>query len=108
MFQPIIHYFLHFAAIAIIAYLYWPSNWKKAYLILLATMLVDVDHLWANPIFDPDRCSIGFHTFHSYPAIVVYLLGAVFVKQKILRLIFIGLLFHMFTDGVDCLLTAYG
>ena len=105
--QTFIHYFLHFGAIAIIAYFYWPKNWFKAYLILLATMLVDIDHLWATPIFDPDRCSIGFHTFHSYPAIVVYLLGAVFVKLKILRLIFIGLLFHMITDGVDCLMNAY-
>ncbi|GGE44140.1 hypothetical protein GCM10010832_25200 [Psychroflexus planctonicus] len=105
--QTFIHYLLHFGAIGIIAYVYWPKKWFKAYLILFATMLVDVDHLWANPIFDPDRCSIGFHTFHSYPMIAVYFLGAIFVKHAILRLIFIGLLFHMFTDGLDCLWNAY-
>lgn len=107
MLQQGVHYSLHFIVIGLIAYCYWPIRWRRAYLILLATMLVDVDHLWANPIFDPDRCSIGFHTFHSYPAIAVYILGLVFVKHKILRLVFIGLLFHMFTDGVDCLWSVY-
>lgn len=63
-------------------------------------MLVDVDHLWANPIFDPNRCSIGFHFLHSYPAIGVYVLG-LFFKQT--RVVAIGLVLHMITDGIDCL-----
>ena len=108
MFQPVVHYFLHFVAIALIGYVYWPKKWIKAYFILLATMLVDVDHLWAVPIFDPDRCSIGFHTFHSYPVIAVYVLGVIFIKHKVLRLICIGLFFHMLTDGIDCLWSSYG
>jgi hypothetical protein len=108
MFQNIVHYGLHFVVIVVIAYLYWPKQWKKAYLILLATMLVDLDHLWAVPIFDSGRCSIGFHTFHSYPAIAIYILGVIFVKHRALRLICIGLLFHMFTDEVDCLWSTYG
>ena len=37
-------------------------------------MLVDLDHLLADPIYDPERCSIGFHPLHSIPAIVVYAL----------------------------------
>ena len=28
---------------------------------MLTTMLIDLDHLLANPVFDPDRCSINFH-----------------------------------------------
>lgn len=103
MLQTLVHYSLHFLVIGAIAYWYWPTKWKKAYLILVATMLVDADHLWAKPIFDADRCSIGFHTFHTYPMIVLYVLGAIFIPHKTIRLICIGLAFHMFTDGVDCL-----
>ena len=35
-------------------------------------MLVDADHLLASPIFDPSRCSIGFHPLHTLPAMAVY------------------------------------
>lgn len=107
MLQSIVHYSLHFLAIGIIAYLYDKRHWKKYWLILAATMLVDADHLLADPIFAPGRCSIGFHPLHSYYAVGVYLLGVVFVKNKIGKLIFIGLLFHMFTDFMDCLWMAY-
>jgi hypothetical protein len=65
-------------------------------------MIIDVDHLWAVPIFDPDRCSIGFHTFHSEIAAFVYVLGAIFIRKKWLRLFCIGLVFHLVTDGIDC------
>jgi hypothetical protein len=54
--------------------MFFRNIWKKAWLIMLATMLVDLDHLFANPIFDPTRCSIGFHPLHSYPAIITYFL----------------------------------
>ena len=40
--------------------------------IFIGTMLVDVDHLLANPIFDANRCSINFHPLHTYYAIGVY------------------------------------
>lgn len=103
MLQSIVHYSLHFLAIGLIAYLYDPRQWKKYWLILLATMLVDLDHLVADPIFEAGRCSIGFHPLHSEVMIAVYLLGAIFIKHRILKLIFIGLLFHMFTDSVDCI-----
>lgn len=103
MLQNLVHYFLHFIAIAGIAYLYDKNNWKKYWLILLATMLVDTDHLLAEPIFQIHRCSINFHPLHSYLAIGVYVLGALFIRHKILKLICIGLCFHMFADGIDCL-----
>ncbi|MDT0689169.1 DUF6122 family protein [Salegentibacter sp. F188] len=103
MLQTLVHYFLHFVAIVYIAWLVDRRNWKQAYLILLATMLVDLDHLVATPIFDPDRCGIGYHPLHSEMAIIVYLFGSIIVKHRILRLIFIGLLFHMLTDFIDCL-----
>ena len=68
---------------------------------MILTMMVDLDHLLADPIFDPDRCGIGFHPLHSWPAIAVYLV-AIFSSR--LRIIALGLLIHMVLDGTDCLL----
>jgi len=93
------HYFLHFIFPLGIAFIFYRDNWKRVYLILLATMLVDLDHLFANPVFDPDRASIGFHFLHSYYAIAVYFL-MIFFKGNI-RIVGIGLLFHMLTDFQD-------
>jgi len=101
--QSFTHYFLHFIAIGVIAWFYDKKNWKRNWLILLATMVVDLDHIFAEPIFDPNRCGIGYHPLHSQLAILTYILGAIFIKKRILRLVFIGLLFHMFTDLIDCL-----
>ena len=63
---------------------------------MLATMLVDLDHLLASPVFDTSRCSVGFHVLHSWAAIAVY---SVMALAPHLRLVAIGLLFHMFTDS---------
>lgn len=65
-------------------------------------MLVDLDHLFAYPIFDPNRCSINFHFLHTYYAMAVYVLLLFFKKP--FRIIGIGLLFHMLTDYIDCLM----
>lgn len=67
---------------------------------MMATMLVDLDHLLANPIYDSNRCSIGFHPLHQPVMIVIYIGLAVFPKT---RLIGLGLLTHMALDGLDCL-----
>lgn len=103
MLQTFTHYFLHFVAIGLIAWWFDKRNWKRNWLILLATMLVDLDHLFATPIFEPNRCGIGFHPLHSQWAIFVYILGVIFIKQKVVKIVFIGLLFHMITDFIDCL-----
>lgn len=99
--QTFIHYFLHFGFPLIIVFLFFKSNWKKVYLILIATMLVDLDHLLSTPIFQPNRCSFGFHPFHSYFAMIGYVI-LLFLKQTY-RIIGIGLLLHMLTDLIDCL-----
>lgn len=70
-------------------------------MILMGTMLVDLDHLLADPIFQSDRCSIGYHYLHSYYAIGLYTLLLFF--KGLYRIIGIGLLFHMATDFIDCL-----
>lgn len=62
-------------------------------------MLVDLDHLLANPIFDPNRCSINFHPLHTYWAIGLYVVLLFFKRTRIIG---IGLLMHMLTDQIDC------
>ena len=64
-------------------------------------MVVDLDHLLADPVFDPYRCSIGFHPLHSYGAIGVYLALTVMKKTRILG---IGLTIHMALDWIDCMM----
>ena len=99
MLQTVVHYSLHLLVPGLIAYIFFRKEWKKAWLIMLATMLIDVDHLLATPIFDPNRCSIGFHPLHTYWATAIY---AVLFFFKKTRIIAVGLLFHMLTDFVDC------
>jgi len=67
---------------------------------MMSTMVVDLDHLLANPVYDPLRCGIGFHPLHSYLAIVVYLAMVILPKIRILA---IGLIIHMLLDGIDCI-----
>jgi predicted cobalt transporter CbtA len=99
MLQPIVHYSLHFLGPGLIAYLFFRKEWKRAWLIMIATMLIDLDHLLATPIFDPGRCSINFHPLHSYWALAVYVVLLFFKKTRIIA---VGLLFHLFTDFLDC------
>lgn len=74
-----------------------------SWFIMVAVMVVDLDHLLSTPVYDPDRCGIGFHILHSYPAIGVYIFLAAIALT---RLIGIGLLIHMALDGLDCILMA--
>lgn len=67
---------------------------------MLLTMLIDLDHLLATPIFDPTRCSINFHPLHSYAALVVYV-ALLFLKKT--RVLGVGLVLHIAADYIDCL-----
>ncbi|WP_188597369.1 DUF6122 family protein [Polaribacter pacificus] len=96
-----LHYGFHFVFPAIVALLLFKKDWKKVYLIFLATMLIDLDHLLATPIFQENRCSINFHPLHSYIAIGIYIAGLFFKKTRIIAL---GLLLHILADSIDCLL----
>lgn len=100
--QTVIHYSLHYLAPGLLAWRFFKEKWKVAWVLMVATMLVDVDHLLANPMFDPERCSIGFHPLHSYYAIGIYCL-MLFIRNIYIRIIAAGLLFHMVTDFTDCL-----
>lgn len=113
-----IHIALHFIIPLLIALVFYRSQWRRAVMIMIATMLVDVDHLLADPIYDPNRCSIGFHPLHTWPAIVIYV-GLFLVPlimsrrqaggnlkdaMRMSHLIGLGLLIHMVLDGLDCLM----
>src|SRR5688572_11106514 len=97
----VIHYFLHFLFPAVIAYFFYRKIWVRVYIVLILTMLVDLDHLLASPIFDPNRCSIGFHPLHSYYILPVYFIMLFIPKTRIIGL---GLSMHMAADLLDCYL----
>jgi len=97
--EPMFHIALHFIAPLFIALLFFKGNWKLSYLIMMATMLVDLDDWLASPIYDANRCSIGFHPLHQYWLIGIYLAMSFFSKT---RLIGIGLTIHMVLDALDC------
>ena len=98
-FRSIAHLILHFAVPLGVALLFFRDRWRRAFLIMIATMIVDLDHLFANPIYDPSRCSIGFHPLHTWPAIIGY--AALFLYGRT-RLIGLGLLIQMALDAGDC------
>ncbi|MFD2824281.1 DUF6122 family protein [Lacinutrix iliipiscaria] len=101
MLQSLLHYGIHFGLPLFVALLFFRDQWKTAYLIMLAGMLIDIDHLLANPIFDANRCSINFHPLHTYYAMIIYVL-LLFPKRT--RLIGLGLSIHILADYVDCAL----
>lgn len=94
-----IHLLLHFAVPLGVALAFFRARWRSAFLIMVATMLVDLDHLLATPLYDPNRCSIGFHPLHTWPAMIVYV-GLLVPKRT--RLVGLGLAIHMALDGIDC------
>jgi len=77
-----LHLALHFIVPLLITFLLFKENWKLPYLIMIATMLVDLDHLLASPIYDANRCSIGFHPLHQHWFIGIYLLMSFFQKLE--------------------------
>ena len=99
--KPIVHYGLHFLFPLFVAVIFFRKDWKKVYLIFLGTMLVDLDHLLANPIFEPNRCSIQFHPLHTYYAIAVYFILSFFKSPY--KWVGLGLFMHMVTDTIDCI-----
>lgn len=104
--RTLTHYGLHFVGPLIIALFFKKEHRLKAFLIMVATMIIDLDHLLADPIFDPHRLSIGFHPLHSYYAIAIYIVLCFLPYKKLqwpwwLRAVGIGLVFHMITDWQD-------
>lgn len=101
LFRHTVHYSFHLLVPIAFAKLLWKDKWKTAWLIMLATMLIDLDHLLADPIFDPNRCSIGFHPLHTIWAALVYG-GLLAVPSWKWRAVSVGCLWHLCTDYIDC------
>ena len=103
VYRPIIHYSFHLLVPFVFGKLFWKENWWKAGLIMVATMVIDLDHLLANPIYDPNRCGIGFHPLHTYWAGIVSA-GLLAIPSWKPRAVAAGCLWHLSTDAIDCLL----
>lgn len=98
-FCQIFHNLLHISLPLIFSFYFYKKNFRNSWLIMLSVYLIDLDHFLADPVFDPDRCSIGFHPMHSYYAVGLYALLVYFPKTRIIG---IGLLIHIFVDMSDC------
>ena len=96
------HLTLHFIVPAIVALQFFHNRWQMAYLLMMATMLVDLDHLISDPIYDAGRCSIGFHPLHQPWFTALYLVMSFLPKT---RQIGLGLMIHMVLDSIDCQVT---
>ena len=94
-----LHLVLHVVVPGLVAVVLFRPEWRWAWLVMVLTMVVDADHLLADPVYDPGRCSIGFHSLHSALAIALY---AALILPRKTRLFGIGLLVHMALDGLDC------
>lgn len=101
MIRAALHIVAHFAVPGLVARLAFKADWKHAWLLMCTTIIVDLDHLLANPVYDPNRCSIGTHPLHTEPAMAVY--GILLLVPR-LRIIAAGLLIHMALDASDCYL----
>lgn len=97
-----LHLVLHLVVPLMVAIVCFRKEWPRAFLLMMAGMLIDIDHLLADPIYDPSRCSIGFHPLHAPVFIAVYILAALYRKT---RLVGLGLCIHIGLDLVDCRLT---
>lgn len=95
-----VHLLLHALVPGLVAAVWFPRRRLRAWLILMAGWVIDIDHLLADPVYAPGRCSIGFHPMHTAPAIVAY--GALAIARRT-RLFGIGLLIHIGLDAIDCM-----
>lgn len=75
----------------------------RAFALLMCGLLIDVDHLLATPIYDPFRCSLGFHPLHTAIPIFGYVCLLCFRPTRIFA---IGLCVHIALDAIDCRITS--
>jgi len=97
--RPAVHLLLHAVVPLAVALVFHRTHWRRAWVWLLAGWLIDIDHLLADPIYAPERCSIGFHPLHRAPAALLYI--ALLLPART-RLFGTGLLIHLGLDALDC------
>jgi len=108
MFRIVFHLALHVLVPAALAHGVYRKDRVLAFGVMMLTMAVDLDHLLAVPVFDPCRCSLGFHPLHNTIPVVLYACLAVLQRHRITRWIGQGLIIHMALDGIDCLMMGLG
>lgn len=96
------HLVLHVLVPLIVSLGFMQKRWLMPWVMMMSTMLVDIDHLLADPIYDPERCSIGFHPLHQWPWFFLYMALCCHSKT---RWIGVGLVIHMMLDSIDCQFT---
>ena len=94
-----LHMILHFLVPAALARAVGNEGWQKRTWQALSGMIIDLDHLVATPILDPNRCSVGFHPLHTEWAAIAYIVLSLF---PITRWFGIGLVVHLILDSLDC------
>ncbi len=103
-----IHMVLHVLIPALVVAVLARGQARHVFIILMSTMLVDLDHLLAVPIYVANRCSIWFHPLHTLVPIIVYALMMLWPllvkgqKHRIIGWIGAGLVIHMSLDALDC------
>ncbi|MCP5057002.1 MAG: hypothetical protein GY937_09795 [bacterium] len=99
MVRPLLHGLLHFLVPGLVARFAYRERALRAWLMMLSANLIDLDHLLADPLFDPNRCSIGFHPLHQWPVQLIWMALAAWPRT---RLFGVGVLIHMALDAIDC------
>ncbi|MEM7079358.1 MAG: DUF6122 family protein [Pseudomonadota bacterium] len=94
-----LHLMLHFAVPLGVAWLTRGKAWLYPFLWMMAGMAIDLDHLLADPIYDPLRCSIGFHPLHTMLPMLLYI--ALLIPART-RWLGAGLCIHILLDSADC------
>lgn len=101
-----IHILLHVIVPFTTARLAGTEGWRSRFLWMLAGMVIDLDHLLADPIYDPDRCSIGFHPLHGWVAAAIYL-ALIAIPRWWTRAFGLGALWHLAVDYGDCVMQGW-
>ena len=104
--QLILHYGGHWVAPLLMARLTQGVHWLRFGAVMLAANLIDSDHLLADPMFDPNRCSIGFHPLHGWIAAAAYL-ALLAVPRWWSRAFGLGALWHLAVDYGDCVMQGW-
>jgi hypothetical protein len=81
-----------------VAVIFFRRHLLSSYAIMMAGMLIDIDHLLADPVYAPGRCSIGFHPLHTALPIALY--SALLLHPRT-RIAGIGLCIHIALDALD-------
>lgn len=77
------------------------KEFNKYVFLIFFSNLIDADHLLANPIYDSNRCGIGFHPLHSWYMTPVYVVGLFFKKYVFF---FVGIFVHLGLDWIECII----